>query len=64
MMKVDIQSWKEDLRKLGTTLIIGAMTGLFLQPHCAILSVALLLVLGLVFWYLGLRRGEHENLSD
>ncbi len=58
---VNFKSLREDFRKLGVTFMIGGLTGLFLQPHNEIISLTLLAMIGVIFWYFGLCDGENNN---
>lgn len=58
---VNFKSLREDLRKLGVTSIIGGLTGLFLRPHNEIISLVLLTMVGIMFWYFGLCDGGNNH---
>lgn len=52
---INIRNLKSDLRKLAIACLVGGLTGIFLDPHHKFFAFSSLVILGLVFWYLGLK---------
>lgn len=61
LKKVNFKSLHDDLRKIGITFIIGAITGVFINPHSKWIPLSILAILGLFVWWLGLNDGEKDD---
>jgi hypothetical protein len=59
--KINFDSLRQDLRKIGVTFVIGGLTGLYLRHFTAFMPFASLAVTGCVIWYFGLKDGGNNN---
>lgn len=58
--RLDVENFKDDLRKVGITFVGAAFLGIILQKS-DILPGVLLLLVGLYLWYQGLTKRENDD---
>ena len=58
--RLDVENFKDDLRKVGITFVGAAFLGIILQKS-DLLPGLLLLLVGLYLWYQGLTKRENDD---
>lgn len=63
--KVNIEAFKDDLRKIGVSMIIAGMVGaLVIDDKITAREAAIIALIGVLFWLTGIVEKEGGNSGD